>query len=351
MGFLCNNQQRIALSHLAATVLESDCLLFGCMDKSQSKPSMHAMINRIFQNSFDRSDASIEMRILRQKETYLDLYGKNLSGEVKNFTDRLLKKERRLLTDKIERLLSAAAFVNRPVSLNNETMKILAASHEDAFYRTHPARYIRAVLEEYASLDSLTRKEIYFRQTIEQLERHARECAVIEIKYVDNPNRYRLIPAFIRPDIYRTHLYLAGFSCQEGACRNPVSCRIDGIETIQYIRPGSPSPSFRALEKAVKEQGIQYLSGQKSHIRIRLSREGISKYRRLTFQRPPFTSIEGAGKDIYVFDIPEYQAQVYFFKFGRDAVILEPETLKQDFINRYREALAAYGAPHAMPDR
>jgi len=128
------------------------------------------------------------------------------------------------------------------------------ASLEDAFYQEHPAKYIRAVLEEYASLDSLARKEIYFRQTIEKLEHYARDGAVIEIKYIDNPNRYRLIPAFIRPDMYRTHLYLAGLSCQGESCKNPISCRIDRMETIQYIRPGSPPPSFRALEKAVKEQ-------------------------------------------------------------------------------------------------
>ena len=96
------------------------------------------------------------------------------------------------------------------------------------------------------------------------------------------------------------------------------------------------------LEKAISQRGIQYLTGVKSRIRILLSPEGIRKYQQYTYQRPSYSSIEGDAKNIYVFNISEYQAQVYFFKFGADAVVLEPKSLRQTFCRLYKKALSKY---------
>ena len=91
--------------------------------------------------------------------------------------------------------------------------------------------------------------------------------------------------------------------------------------------------------------GIQYLLNEAdvTHMRIRLSPDGIKHYRQWTFQRPMYSGIEGEEKDIYIFDIPYYQAVVYFFKFGGDAVVLEPDSLRERFRRMYEDAVRAYG--------
>lgn len=346
MGFLCHPQQRIALSHFASTILENDCILFGCVDKHSGKPSKHAFINRVFCNSFDRSDASIGMRLAEKEEYYRNLSHKSNSEEIEHFVNSILKNEKKKLAEKAAVLLSANYASSSTISLNNDTIGILAVSTENVYYPKGPSKYIRAVVEEYASCDQLVREEIFYRKTIEKLETYASDSAVIDIRLIDKPRHHQVIPAFIRPDIYKTHLYLAGVSVQENRKGEAVSYRLDRIESIQYIRRGTMSSlSLSNLEKAIDQRGIQYLTGAKSHIRIRLTPGGIRKYQRYTYQRPICSSIEGDAKDIYIFDISEYQAQVYFFKFGADAVVLEPETLRQTFHRMYRRALAGYDSP------
>lgn len=342
MGFFGHNQQRIALSHRTATILENDCILFGCMDRQGNKPAMHAFINKIFCSHFDRSDASMEMRLAEKKAYYQRLDFKH-QKEAMHLIDYILKEEKKRLSAKIEELLSATPSTNNAISLNKETLRILEASGEEIFYQNRPSRYIRAVLEEYASFDSLVRQKIFYRKNIEMLESYARNHAVIEIKTGGRTNSHQIIPVFIRPDIYKTHLYLTGIINQTASDTKPVSYRLDRIDSVQYIRPGTVSlAAIASLEEAIRQKGIQYLASDKSHIRVRLSQEGIRKYQQLTYQRPAFSSIEGIQKDIYSFDIPEYQALVYFFKFGADAVILEPESLKQKFGKMYEEALEQY---------
>lgn len=344
MGFDCHSQQRIALSPLAEKVLEDDCIMFGCTGR-EGKPAIHTFINRVFCHSYDRSDASIEMRLAERREQLQGADKKVTSQEVKKYIEALLKSERKKLEKKIDGLLAPDCSESYPVSLNNITRKILTASREDAYYKSRASKYIRAVVEEYASMDSLARSEIFFRKSIETLLENAGKGAVTEIKLTNRPEPHLLIPVCIQPDIYKTHLYLAGISCRESAVGKHVSYRLDQIDpgSIQYIRQGILPPSAKdALADAINRHGIQYLSGETSRIRVRLSQSGIQKYRRMTFQRPPCSSIEGENKDIYVFDIPEYQAIVYFFKFGADAQVLEPEALRRRFRKMYQKALDAY---------
>lgn len=344
MSFSVHNQQRIALSRFALTILENDCMLFGCVDRTNSKPSRHKFINRIFCNFYDRADASIEMRLAETRDTYQGLKPKKWTKEADDFLNSVLEKKEEELTQKMEALLSADCVTTSDViSLNKETINILEHSREDIFYPKGPSKYIRAILEEYALLDALMREKMYFRENIEKLEHFAHNRAVVGITLSGRSRFHQVIPVLIRPDVYQTHLYLAGLSRGAGAEGRPVSYRIDHIDSIQCIRPESMFPlATDDLEKAISQRGIQYLTGVKSRIRILLSPEGIRKYQQYTYQRPSYSFIEGDAKNIYVFNISEYQAQVYFFKFGADAVVLEPKSLRQTFCRLYKKALSKY---------
>ena len=45
---------------------------------------------------------------------------------------------------------------------------------------------------------------------------------------------------------------------------------------------------------------------------------------------------------IYEFDCTLRQAENYFFKFGHDAMVLEPENLADKFLRKYRNAVKRY---------
>ena len=55
--------------------------------------------------------------------------------------------------------------------------------------------------------------------------------------------------------------------------------------------------------------------------------------------RPQVTSVEG---DNYIFDWPMQQLEDYFRRFGKEAVVLRPKSLKSRLRRYYEEALEAY---------
>jgi len=62
-------------------------------------------------------------------------------------------------------------------------------------------------------------------------------------------------------------------------------------------------------------------------------------YRMIVKNRPAVTTING---DLYHFDWPEMQLEDYFRRFGRDAVVVKPKSLKSKLKKYYEEALEVY---------
>ena len=62
-------------------------------------------------------------------------------------------------------------------------------------------------------------------------------------------------------------------------------------------------------------------------------------YQMIVKNRPYVTYIDG---DLYHFDWPEMQLEDYFRRFGKDAVVISPKSLKTKLRNYYSRALEAY---------
>ena len=75
------------------------------------------------------------------------------------------------------------------------------------------------------------------------------------------------------------------------------------------------------------------------HAVIKMTESGKQKFKVVTKNRPDVTKIEG---DIYHFDWPEMQLDEYFRRFGKDAVVISPGSLRSRLRNYYAQALTAY---------
>lgn len=95
---------------------------------------------------------------------------------------------------------------------------------------------------------------------------------------------------------------------------------------------------------------MQFLLGEQTEIAVRLTRAGKKMYASQLHLRPMYTRITGDDESIYHFQCTETQARYYFFKFGKEAEILKPESLRNAFIRQYREALGAYEGTQAAPN-
>lgn len=66
---------------------------------------------------------------------------------------------------------------------------------------------------------------------------------------------------------------------------------------------------------------------------------GIRKFKVVTKNRPDLLKKEG---DLYYFDWSELQLEEYFKRFGRDAIVLEPKSLRERLKKYYSLAVKAY---------
>ena len=63
------------------------------------------------------------------------------------------------------------------------------------------------------------------------------------------------------------------------------------------------------------------------------------QFKVITKNRPIVSKIEG---DLYYFDWPELQLEEYFKRFGRDAIVIEPASLKEKIKKFYYYGLREY---------
>ena len=76
------------------------------------------------------------------------------------------------------------------------------------------------------------------------------------------------------------------------------------------------------------------------HAIVRMTEQGRQMYQMIVKNRPYVTYIDG---NEYHFDWPEMQLEDYFRRFGKDAVVISPKSLKTKLRNYYSRALDAYG--------
>ena len=76
------------------------------------------------------------------------------------------------------------------------------------------------------------------------------------------------------------------------------------------------------------------------HAVVRMTERGKQMYKMIVKNRPQVTSIEG---NKYVFDWPEQQLEDYFRRFGKEAIVIRPKSLKQKLVKYYEDAAEAYG--------
>ena len=96
------------------------------------------------------------------------------------------------------------------------------------------------------------------------------------------------------------------------------------------------------IESEIKSKGVQFLIGDVESIKVRFTDRGIYSFNHQFHLRPAeYKKIDGE-ENTYVFECTRKQALNYLFKFGSDAEVLEPQSVREEFIQRYREACMRY---------
>ena len=101
-----------------------------------------------------------------------------------------------------------------------------------------------------------------------------------------------------------------------------------------------PNNIKNLFDKQIK-YGVQYIprENEDQPVKIKLTKRGLKLYEKIYLYRPDYEAVDG---DIYTFLGPYDQILHYFKRFGDDAVILEPDKLKENMRVFYYYGLKAY---------
>lgn len=312
--------------------------------------NLSGFINRIFKQYVPEAEASISLR-LNEKKGELDQSLEDIKDE--NAKEKIVKI---LLKQEEDRLLKKVKSYERGKSvkfwLNKDNLHYLTGTtecNEEKYYGSRRGKYIKSVLEEYARLPYVQRERIYFADFLEKIQNAIQAKPSHQLRVETSKGTvYSVYPYTIRCDPLSTANYLVGYSRQYDHPKddlNSCSFRISALKSIKEEK--SKSAFLKAslneeLEKKISEQGVQFMVTDVEEVLVRLSPAGKDKYRRHPHLRPALKENTGPENDIFVFQCTTMQAEFYFFKFGADAEILKPISLRERFIDLHKNALNVY---------
>lgn len=339
-----DNKQRLNLSDHAYYIVSYDAGVFR--NQAGKDAGRGEMINRIFRYSRDSADSSIAAALIK-KEQYLDeVLGSDRDG-CRDAKARLLEVERRkLISDSKRRLQEKRqAFSFR---IDKDNMRYLGdeGMAEAEYYEDKIGSYIKAVIEEYCDKPYVEREAIYFRNHLNEIELADGKLLKIKLHTTNSgkDNIMYMKPLDVRQDGEKMYNYLVGLkAASRSGSWAPGSVRLTSIKECEALSQNAPitGKKRKELEEAIQKRGVQYLSADGTEkIVIRFTKDGIKMYNRMLHLRPSCSQKLDALT--YEFDCTPFQAETYFFKFGRHAKVLESKELADKFLRKYKDAAKQY---------
>lgn len=363
-------KQHLNLSENAWLVIEEDIKNFY---DSREKESFSGFLNRIFKNYYQKSEASIELRIMEKRESLEKLYASEEFSSLDQNTIVLFI-NKFVTVYKEDLIVKARSHPNgrgEKFRINKENLDILRESLEAAHYDGSIGFYLKALFEDYVTKPSYMREQIFFQDTvgkaINAISRQMKLKIILNERLTDSGDRkyikkYYLSPYRIVQDKTNTFNYLIGYSeeiidrfekDENGKTRKTcyskekrAACfrisRIDKCDIQVSMGAKISSEHASELEKMLVDRSVMYMSSEPVDIKIRFTKKGLESFKRQLYMRPQFYMIDSADKCLYTFRCTELQAINYFFKFGWDACVLAPASLAEKFRIKYERALKAY---------
>jgi len=347
MYYICP-KQRINLSRQAEEIIRYD---IECFADDSEKVKFGGAVNRVFRFFCHHAAANIPA-ILAEERRKLEshLGGLAVDDEAKKKTiSRLLEKKEGETVETVDRLVKKKAAPNSStLYVQDDIRKYLESDdvvHLVGKYYKNTWQYIKSVIEEYAEKPYNEREAIYFDEIIQKIKHSGGNYLVIS----SGGNRYMLRPYGIEMDSLSTYNYLVGYSSRmpgDGMAAKPenlASFRIARISDIVVLEEENPLSydERSAVYDAIMKKGVQFLVGSQTEVRVRLTENGMREYKRQISMRPLYNKQKSSANEL-VFECTDWQAFVYFIKFGKDAEILSPEHLRNRFYNMYSEAREVY---------
>ena len=355
-SFRVENKLRLNLSDRAYAVLLDDMDAFRVERLSEHKkadvPSY--VINRIFRCFRERAKSSVALA-LNNKEIELETLLASIQPDDirKNTVQLLLDDYQEQLTKDIDRRSEKGKALS--FRLDKDSMEYLSeeGQRESEFYDDNVGRYVKTVVEEYCEQPYVGRERIWYKDFLDEVQLAVAKKKILKL-VLHSVSNYEGVPknniVYLKPLGYRQdseflYNYVVGMtaSSTDGPWI-PGAIRLTSVKDYKCLEQAAfiSKTETKSLEEAIQKNGVQYLSDNHTtqKIVVKFTPRGERLYRQLRHLRPIYIAKQTTL--VYEFDCTLFQAETYFFKFGHDVKILEPESLAEKFYQRYCAAAATY---------
>ena len=340
--------QRISLSLSP----EAYSTIISDMDIFQNGRNFDGFINKIIANYKDTAYASISLAKEREREKYIN-WIKSVSGNTKISAedsaclDRLIEGYTNELTLKMNSFKNGELLKPRIKNENYDDLNMGTSSFQEEAYYPREGKYIKALLEEYALLPFFEREGVFYKNAIDNINDAIRAGNLIKLKYVNRKQQQTQIT--VRPykiassSLLRYH-YLIALPVDEETSIDILVLRISRISEVKKLsRTSHITIQERShIDELIRTKGIQYMVSQNSDIKVALTEQGYKLYKSILYLRPNAKIDKEGDKWILTLSCAEEQVKNYFFQFGKEALVLYPESLKQWFLDKYADAAKKY---------
>ena len=361
MGFFVNEinhelKQHLNLSEKAWEVIYNDMTDFY---RGISNHNLSGFLNQVFTHFYQDASGSIGIRSKQAREELWNIIAP--SNRIPSDADHteeiiavLVQAYKQKLVQKAHEYPKGRGEKFR---VNRKNIDILRDSDSSDFYDDSIGTYMKAVFEEYTSMPPAQREIIFFKDIIDECNIAISQRKKVKISLLgkisdDGTHTYTpkfyVSPHTIASDKSGNFNYLVGISeeiKEDGTIgeKRIASFRISRIDKISVMNSLSGFMSKQKIEeikKELRQKTPQYMAGDLSDIEVAFTKKGVESLERQIYLRP--TSYEKIHDNTYVFHCTELQAFHYFFKFGEDAIILEPQSLREKMKQCYQKACEAY---------
>lgn len=319
-----------------------------------SEDTKNRLVNDAELFEFTKEDGSVNLNgFLKQLiVNYFEQYRKdsdelleNVLGELTSVKS-LKAKDASILADKIIRTYinnkeaSTGKSTVITLTVSGETYNIIKIIENNLLKDNSMSGYIKDMFLSYLSIPRNKREEIIFKQIYEAVNQAIRENRIISFTSTNTKGQWtlRVEPYLIASSKEEQFSYLL---CDSPKDYKDHTYRISRLRNV-FVTSDTFQVDAKTLDRLTKKGARSpHAVAPDIHAVVHMTERGKDMYRMIVKNRPAVAQIKG---DKYLFDWPEMQLEDYFRRFGKEAVVISPKSLKRRLTNYYKEALNAYTA-------
>lgn len=229
--------------------------------------------------------------------------------------------------------------LNHSISIKptKETAPIIEYIEQYMLSGSTLSEYFRKMFYSYASLPQDEREKIIFKPQYTALKEAIKSKRSVYITFNNAESRNcEVMPYAITCAKEELHCYLIG------SARLPMTFRLSRIATVTLLNSSKDfSPYELKVFAKMLTYGAQfnYFDDDFEPIKVELTERGEKLYKKILIHRPVATKVEG---NIYHFECSHFQIVHYFVRFGKEALVLSPDSVINSIIRFHREAARRY---------